>query len=54
MFAGTAIHGREGEVPESWVYSFPLEWPAASGSSLAVMVEELASGLWGGAILELP
>lgn len=42
------------QVPEDWVYNFPLEWPAAGGGSLAVTVEELASGLWGGAIVELP
>ncbi len=45
---------RLAKVPENWVYSFPLEWPAAGASSLAVTVEELASGLWGGATLELP
>ncbi len=45
---------RLAEVPENWVYSFPLEWPAAGGSSLAVTVEEPASGLWGGAVIELP
>ncbi len=44
---------RLATVPESWIYSFPLEWPAAGDSSLAVTVEEPASGLWGGAIIDL-
>ncbi len=45
---------RMAKVPESWVYSFPLERPAGAEISLAVTVEEPASGLWGGALIELP
>ncbi len=38
--------------PGGWIYTFPFEWPA-EGGRLAVTVEELASGLWGGAVVEL-
>jgi len=41
-------------VPERWIYTFPLEWPASSAGRLAVTVEELGSGIWGGAVANLP
>ena len=39
--------------PGGWIYTFPVEWPDDPGARLAVTVEELASGLWGGAVVEL-
>ena len=39
--------------PGGWIYTFPLEWPDEPGARLAVTVEELTSGLWGGALVEL-
>ncbi len=35
-----------------FVYTFPVEWQGP-GARLAVSVEELASGLWGGAVIGL-
>jgi hypothetical protein len=50
------VHRREqlARTQEGWVYTFPLEWKAVAGSQLAVTVEELASGIWGGGVVELP
>ncbi len=36
----------------SWRYTVPLRWPAGGGR-LAVVVEDLGSGAWGGAVREL-
>jgi len=50
------IHRQEllpGQTGEGWRYVVPLRWPAEPGL-LAVVVEELASGLWGGMVMELP
>jgi hypothetical protein len=46
--------GRPGSEAAEWVYEFPLAWPAEERALLAVTVEDLASGIWGGAVLELP
>ena len=38
-----------------WIYSFPIQWPAGgSGSQLTVTVEDVATGLWGSALVDLP
>ncbi len=39
--------------PGGWIYTFPVEWPAEPGARLAVTIEELTSGLWGGRVIEL-
>jgi hypothetical protein len=54
--AGFAEHRleRPGSEAAEWVYEFPLAWPAEERALLAVTVEDLASGVWGGAVLELP
>jgi hypothetical protein len=36
-----------------WVYEAPMQWPARA-RRVAVRVEELASGAWGAAVVELP
>ena len=48
-------HRREQltEASAGWIYTFPAEWPAATGK-LAVTVEDLASGVWGGTVVDLP
>ncbi len=38
--------------PGGWIYAFPVEWPGP-GARLAVTIEELSSGLWGAAVIEL-
>jgi hypothetical protein len=50
------VHRREqlAAVMAGWIYSFPVEWPAETGGRVAVTVQDLASGLWGGAVAELP
>jgi hypothetical protein len=50
------VHRREqlAEVMAGWIYSFPVEWPAGTGGRVAVTVQELTSGVWGGAVVELP
>ncbi|MEE8525639.1 MAG: hypothetical protein V3T72_17010 [Thermoanaerobaculia bacterium] len=52
----TVIHRLEQleNVPPGWIYAFPVQWPAGPGSRLSVTVEDLASGLWGGAVVDLP
>ncbi|MCH7664600.1 MAG: hypothetical protein IH936_01520 [Acidobacteria bacterium] len=52
----TVVHRSERleEAAAGWIYAFPVEWPAQASSRLAVTVEELASGLWGGAQVALP
>jgi len=51
------VHRQEGlpTVPTSgqWVYTFPAQWPAGE-ARLAVVIEDLASGLWGGTVVDLP
>ncbi len=42
------------EASAGWIYTFPVNWSAASGGHLAVTVEELASGAWGGGRVDLP
>ncbi len=42
------------EAAAGWIYTFPIEWPAAATGKLAVTVEELASGVWGGTVVDLP
>ena len=39
-------------VVDTWKYSVPLEWPQGS-AILAVVVEDLGSGAWGGTVTEL-
>jgi len=39
--------------PTGWRYMMPLQWPAGP-AELAVVVEDLASGFWGGAVQALP
>ena len=36
----------------TWRYRVPLEWPQGS-AALAVVVEDLGSGVWGGAVTQL-
>ncbi len=49
-------HRREqlAEATAGWIYTFPVTWPAEPGGQLAVTVEELASGAWGGSLVDLP
>ncbi len=49
-------HRREqlAEVAAGWVYTFPTEWPDAAAGRLAVTVEDIASGVWGGTVVDLP
>ena len=37
-----------------WIYSFPIRWPAETGSQLTVTIEDVASGLWGSTVVDLP
>ncbi len=37
-----------------WIYSFPIRWPAQDASQLTVTVEDVGSGLWGSALVDLP
>ena len=39
-------------VVDTWRYSVPLEWPKGK-AMLAVAVEDLGTGVWGGAVTEL-
>lgn len=39
--------------PPGWSYVVPLEWPRGA-TATAVVVEDLGSGAWGGAVTELP
>jgi hypothetical protein len=41
-----------GGVVAQWKYSVPLEWPQG-GAQLAVVVEDLGSGAWGGTVTQL-
>ncbi len=41
------------ETSAGWIYSFPVTWPLEPGGQLAVTVEELASGAWGGGRADL-
>lgn len=41
------------EASAGWIYTFPAHWPTGSAARLAVTVEHLASGLWGGAVVDL-
>ncbi len=52
----TVEHRREqlAEVAAGWIYTFPFAWPVEPGAQLAVTVEELASGAWGGSLVDLP
>ncbi len=49
-------HRREqlAEASAGWIYTFPATWPAAGAGRLAVTVEEIASGAWGGKVVDLP
>jgi len=49
---GTSMLERSGD-GETWYYSAPLKWPS-DAVQLAVVVEELTSGAWGAAKLQLP
>ncbi len=43
------------EAAAGWVYTFPAQWPPATTTGrLAVTVEEVASGVWGGSVVDLP
>ncbi len=37
-----------------WIYTFPIALPSEPGGQLAVTVEEIASGAWGGTVIDLP
>ena len=52
----TVVHEKRklAEASAGWIYTFSARWPAASAGRLAVTVEELASGAWGGEVVELP
>ena len=39
-------------VVDTWKYRVPLEWPKGK-ATLAVVVEDLGTGMWGGAVTEL-
>ena len=39
-------------VVDAWGYEVPLQWPKGP-ATLAVVVEDLGSGAWGGAVREL-
>ncbi|MFV2073134.1 MAG: hypothetical protein ACC742_10850 [Thermoanaerobaculales bacterium] len=41
-------------VVDAWAYKVPLLWPAKGSVMLAVVAEDLASGIWGGATEALP
>ncbi len=47
-------HEQLAEATAGWIYTFPAEWPAATTGRLAVTVEEVASGVWGGTVVDLP
>ena len=38
----------------SWPYIFPVEWPAEAQARLAITVEDIGSGAWGGTVVDLP
>ena len=40
------------EASAGWIYAFPIRWPA-DGGRLAVTVEDVASGVWGSAVIDL-
>ncbi len=42
------------EASAGWIYTFPTEWRDAPNARLAVTVEDVASGLWGSATVDLP
>ena len=35
-----------------WVYTFPVQWPDGK-ARIGVVVEDLATGLWGGSVVDL-
>ena len=55
--AEPAVEHREEQLVTAsagWIYTFPVTWSAVPGGQLAVTVEELASGAWGGRLVDLP
>ncbi|MDH3744603.1 MAG: hypothetical protein OES47_05815 [Acidobacteriota bacterium] len=52
----TVVHRLEklDRASAGWIYTFPVEWPKDAACRLAVTVEDIASGLWGGAEIPLP
>ncbi len=52
-----AVEHRQERLQEAsagWIYKFPTQWKGAANARLAVTVEDVASGLWGSAIVDLP
>jgi len=53
----TVLHRHEEltALPSSgtWIYTFPVQWPLGEGR-IAVVVEDLGTGLWGGSVADLP
>jgi hypothetical protein len=52
----SVVHHREkfDELRAGWIYTVPVEWPADAGGRIAVTVQEMTSGLRGGALAKLP
>jgi len=53
----TVVQRRE-ELPMlpangEWIYTFPVQWPKGK-ARIAVVIEDLATGLWGGTVVDLP
>ncbi len=53
QLAEVTPEGGERGIVAGWIYTFPIAWPAEPGGQLAVTVEELASGAWGGRLADL-